>query len=62
MRFSHKDRAILKQIGNVEVEVQSITISAILGDPPPGYCKVKNFYVDPATGKLIAEFEDIPRP
>ena len=29
-------------------------------DPPTGKYKVINLYVDPATGKLIIEYDDIP--
>jgi len=32
----------------------------VASNPPTGYCKVTNFYVDPATGKLVVEYEDIP--
>ncbi len=30
--------------------------------PPSGKCKVVNIYVDPDTGKLVIEYEEIPVP
>lgn len=52
---------VRKRLRNLEIELRAISISSISGEPPEGYCKVTNFYVDPATGKLIAEFDDIPK-
>lgn len=34
----------------------------IPSSPPSGKCKVKNFYVDPATGKLVVEYDNNPVP
>lgn len=33
----------------------------LASDPPNGMCYVTNLYVDLATGKLIIEYDDIPR-
>jgi len=33
---------------------------AIKSDPPTGSYKVTNLYVDPDSGKLVVEFDDIP--
>lgn len=30
----------------------------VVSNPPPGYHKVVNIYRDPATGKLIVEYDD----
>lgn len=30
--------------------------------PPPDKYKVINIYVDPATGKLVVEYDDMPEP
>jgi hypothetical protein len=30
--------------------------------PPTGLCAVTNLYVDPETGKLVVEYQDIPIP
>lgn len=32
----------------------------IVSNPPEGKCKVVNLYVDPATGKLTIEWDDVP--
>ena len=38
---------------------QGLTENDILHSAPPeGKCKVKNLYVDPATGKLVVEYDD----
>ena len=44
--------------------VRGGTIRPITDDlvscPPPGYYKVLNVYVDPATGKLVIVYENAP--
>lgn len=34
----------------------------VKSEPPTGKYQVKNLYVDPATGKLVVEYEDTPAP
>jgi len=34
--------------------------AAFTSSPPSGMCRVTNLYVDPATGKLVVEYDDTP--
>ncbi len=33
-----------------------------ISDPPSGKCRVVNVYIDPATGRVIVEYDDVPIP
>ncbi len=37
-------------------------LMSFVSNPPSGKCKVTNFYVDPATGKLVVEYDNNPEP
>ncbi len=32
----------------------------VSSNPPQGKCRVVNFYVDPTSGKLVIEYDNIP--
>ena len=34
--------------------------AALISEPPPGKCRVTNLYVDPLTGRLVVEYDDVP--
>lgn len=36
--------------------------STPFGDPPPGFCRVVGMFVDPATGKLLVQWDEAPMP
>ena len=37
-------------------------MSIVLSNPPKGKFLVKNLYIEPTTGKLIVEYDDVPQP
>lgn len=39
-----------------------LEVSGIPTSPPSGKCRVTNLYVDPATEKLVVEWDDTPEP
>lgn len=45
---------------NDKIPVAELPDSVLISQPPSGKCKVTNIYVDPATGKLVVKYEDIP--
>jgi len=44
------------------IESKYLEVSGVPSSPPSGKCRVINLYVDPATGKLVVEWDDIPEP
>jgi len=34
----------------------------VVSNPPQGMCKVVNIYINPQTGKLVADYDDVPVP
>ena len=40
--------------------LKAVLEEALLVRVPSGNCKIKSIYVDPVSGKLVAEYEDIP--
>ena len=49
-------------IGSQYILVSTPVTNFVLSSPPSGYCKVKNLYVDPGTGKVVVEYDDTPIP
>jgi len=39
-----------------------IQVTGIVSNPPSGFCRVLNLYVDPATEKLVVSWDDTPQP
>jgi len=37
-------------------------VDFLQSSPPPGHYKVTNLYVDPATGKLVVQYDTTPTP
>jgi hypothetical protein len=52
-----KDGAILAQYTASDGELWPIN-SELKSKPPSGYYRVTNLYVDPATKKLVVEYDD----
>jgi hypothetical protein len=56
MGFTFHNRELV-----VNVEVGEVTeVTGVESAPPSGKCPVKNLYVDPSTGRLTVEYDDIP--
>jgi len=51
--------------GQLQVDLTDATISKLGGsisNPPAGYCRVTNIYVNPDNGKLVITYDDTPVP
>jgi hypothetical protein len=58
MGFTFHNRELV-----VNVEVGEVTeVTGVESTPPSGKYPVKNLYVDPSTGRLTVEYDDIPEP
>ena len=52
--------SFLRNGNTIELEISVVYKDTVKTDPPEGKYKVKNLFVDPSTGKLEVEYEDIP--
>jgi hypothetical protein len=41
--------------------VEEVLIDKVKSEPPVGFCQVVNLYVNPSTGKLVVEYNNIPK-
>ncbi len=57
---SPKTAALLRQPLTVTDSLDGCT-TIVLSVPPSGKCCVTNLYVDPETGKLVVEYDNVPK-
>lgn len=58
MGFTFNNRELVVNVSVDEVK----EITGVESIPPSGKYPVRNFYVDPSTGRLTVEYDDVPEP
>jgi hypothetical protein len=61
MFFKNNEYFCSVNCASADYTVKNVNVAAgAISIPPTGKCKVTNLYVDPLTGKLTIEYDNIP--